>query len=68
MSRTVTLALVDDAGVPLGTLPAYGVPEPWWQEVSSVVAEARRRCGVEVAVLRLLAAVRPEPPGGRRCR
>ncbi|PWU48556.1 aminoglycoside phosphotransferase family protein, partial [Micromonospora globispora] len=64
MSRTVTLALVDDAGVPLGALPAYDVPAPWWQEVSSVVAEARRRYGLDVAVLRLVAADRPEPPGG----
>ncbi|MGC1212144.1 MAG: aminoglycoside phosphotransferase family protein [Micromonospora sp.] len=64
MSRTVTLALLDDAGVPLGALPAYDVPEPWWQDVSSVVVEARRRYGLDVAVLRLLAADRPEPPGG----
>ncbi|SCG40254.1 phosphotransferase family protein [Micromonospora inositola] len=64
MSRTVTLVLVDPAGAPLGALPPYDVPEPWWQEVGSVVAEARRRYGVDVAVLRLLTADRPEPPGG----
>ncbi|SCL20163.1 Phosphotransferase enzyme family protein [Micromonospora rhizosphaerae] len=64
MSRTVTLVLVDHAGVPLGALPPYDLPEPWWQEVASVVAEARRRHGLDVAVLRLLAADRPEPPGG----
>ena len=64
MPRIVTLVLVDHAGAPLGGLPPYEVPEPWWQEVGSVVAEARRRYGLDVAVLRLLAADRPEPPGG----
>ncbi|RZU73542.1 phosphotransferase family enzyme [Micromonospora kangleipakensis] len=64
MSRTLTLVLVDPAGQPLGALPPYDVPEPWWQEVGSVVAEARRRHALDVAVLRLLAADRPEPPGG----
>lgn len=65
MSRTVTLVLVDPAGVPLGALPPYDVPEPWWQEVGSVVDGARRRHGLDVAVLRLLDADRPHPPGGR---
>lgn len=64
MSRTVTLVLVDSAGVPLGALPPYDVPEPWWQQVGAIVDEARRRYAVEVSVLRLLAADRPEPPGG----
>ncbi|GGR73446.1 hypothetical protein GCM10010169_16860 [Micromonospora fulviviridis] len=64
MSRTVTLVLVDAAGRPLGALPPYDVPEPWWQQVGAIVDEARRRYGVDVAVLRLLAGDRPEPPGG----
>ncbi|MGR6317485.1 aminoglycoside phosphotransferase family protein [Micromonospora soli] len=64
MSRTVTLVLVDAAGRPLGALPPYDVPEPWWQQVGSIVDGARRRYGVDVVVLRLLAADRPEPPGG----
>ncbi|MGW5667099.1 phosphotransferase family protein [Micromonospora sp. NPDC003776] len=64
MSRTVTLALVDPTGRPLGALPPYDVPEPWWQQVGAIVDEARRRYGVDVAVLRLLSADRPEPPGG----
>ncbi|MEW2328194.1 aminoglycoside phosphotransferase family protein [Micromonospora chersina] len=64
MSRTVTLVLVDAAGRPLGALPPYDVPEPWWQQVGAIVDEAHRRYGVEVAVLRLLTADRPEPPGG----
>ncbi|MER7330032.1 MULTISPECIES: aminoglycoside phosphotransferase family protein [unclassified Micromonospora] len=54
MSRTVTLALLDAAGTPLGALPPFDVSSPWWQDVAPVVAEARRRYGVEVAVLRLL--------------
>ncbi|MFJ8202576.1 phosphotransferase family protein [Micromonospora chalcea] len=64
MSRTVTLVLLDAAGRPLGALPPFDVPEPWWQEVASIVAEVRRRHGLEVAVLRLLDADRPAPPGG----
>ncbi|MEU2166943.1 aminoglycoside phosphotransferase family protein [Micromonospora chersina] len=64
MSRTVTLVLVDAAGRLLGALPPYDVPEPWWQQVGAIVDEAHRRYGVEVAVLRLLTADRPEPPGG----
>ncbi|MBF5029293.1 MULTISPECIES: aminoglycoside phosphotransferase family protein [unclassified Micromonospora] len=64
MSRTVTLVLLDAAGRPLGALPPLGVPEPWWQEVHSIVGTVRRRHGLEVAVLRLLDADRPAPPGG----
>ncbi len=64
MSRLITLVLVDDAGAPLGALPPFEVPEPWWQQVGAIVDEARRCHGVDVAVLRLLAADRPEPPGG----
>ncbi|SCF34980.1 Phosphotransferase enzyme family protein [Micromonospora viridifaciens] len=64
MSRTITLVLVDDAGASLGALPPFDVPEPWWQQVEMVVDEARRRHGLDVAVLRLLAADRREPPGG----
>ncbi|MER5604441.1 phosphotransferase family protein [Micromonospora tulbaghiae] len=64
MSRTVTLVLLDSAGRPLGALPPFGVPEPWWQEAGSIVAAVRQRHGLEVAVLRLLDADRPAPPGG----
>ncbi|WP_326559602.1 aminoglycoside phosphotransferase family protein [Micromonospora sp. NBC_01796] len=64
MSRTVTLVLVDADGVPLGVLPAYDVPAPWWQEVADVVAGARSTHGVEVTVLRLLHTERPVPHGG----
>ncbi|MGN9908521.1 phosphotransferase family protein [Phytohabitans sp. LJ34] len=64
MDSTVRLVLVDRAGEPLGALPPFGRPEPWWQEVGGVVAEAHARFGVRVAVLRLLRAELPEPPGG----
>ncbi|MBQ1058182.1 aminoglycoside phosphotransferase family protein [Micromonospora sp. C32] len=65
MSRTVTLILLDATGRPLGALPSFDVPEPWWQEVASIVAEVRRRHGLDVTVLRLLDADRPAPPGGQ---
>jgi hypothetical protein len=64
MSRTVTLVLVDDTGRPLGALPPYEVPMPWWQEVTDVVAGARDRYGVDVTVLRLLRTDRAVPHGG----
>ncbi|WP_329109143.1 aminoglycoside phosphotransferase family protein [Micromonospora sp. NBC_01699] len=64
MSRTVTLVLVGADGVPLGALPAYDVPAPWWQEMTDVVEGARRTHGIDVAVLRLLHTERPEPHGG----
>ncbi|GIF13156.1 aminoglycoside phosphotransferase family protein [Actinoplanes teichomyceticus] len=60
MRRTVTLVLVDPAGVLLGALPPFPVASPWWQDVAEVVAGA----GVEVTVLRLLHADREAPPGG----
>ena len=64
MSRTVTLVLVDAAGVALGALPPYEVPMPWWQEVGDVVAGARDRYGLDVTVLRLLTTDRAVPHGG----
>ena len=64
VSRTVTLVLVDAGGSPLGALPPYQVELPWWPETEDVVAGARERYGLDVTVLRLLAAHRPAPPGG----
>ncbi len=64
MSRTVTLVLVDADGALLGALPPFDVAFPFWPEVSDVVAEARSRYGVDVAVLRLLWTERPAMPGG----
>jgi hypothetical protein len=60
----VTLVLLDAAGRPIGALPPYEVTTPYWQDMGPVVAGARDRYGVEVAVLRLLSAGRPEPHGG----
>ncbi|MEU2701076.1 MULTISPECIES: aminoglycoside phosphotransferase family protein [Micromonospora] len=64
MSRTVSLVLLDAVGRPLGALPPFDVPEPWWQEVHSIVDTVRQRHGLEVTVLRLLDADRSAPPGG----
>jgi hypothetical protein len=64
VDRTVRIVLVDEAGTLLGALPPFDLTEPWWQQVSEVVAGASERFGVTVAVLRLLGAERPEPPGG----
>ncbi|WBB77325.1 aminoglycoside phosphotransferase family protein [Micromonospora sp. WMMD882] len=64
MSRTVILALVDAVGAPLGALPPFDVPSPWWQEVAPVVAGARRRYGVDVTVLRLVGGDGPGAVGG----
>jgi hypothetical protein len=64
VSRTVTLLLVDATGRVFGALPPFDVPVPWWQDATSVVDGARERYQVDVALLRLLAAERPAPPGG----
>ncbi|MEO3928038.1 aminoglycoside phosphotransferase family protein [Micromonosporaceae bacterium B7E4] len=64
MTRTVLLHLLDGDGRPLGVLPEYDVPAPWWQEVADVVAGARARYGIDVSVLRLLHTDRPAPHGG----
>ncbi len=64
VSRTVTLVLVGADGVVLGALPAFDVERPFWQETEDVVAAARERFGVDVVVLRILSAERPQPHGG----
>lgn len=56
----MTLVLVDPAGRPLGALPPYEVPTPWWQEVDEVVAGAP----VKVSVLRLLRGESDQPGVG----
>lgn len=48
----------------LGALPPFPVDTPYWQEAAEVVAGARQRYGLEVTILRLLAARLPQPPGG----
>jgi hypothetical protein len=64
MGRTVTLALVDPNGAPLGTTRPFDVESQWWQEVAPVVTRARAEFGVDVVVLRLVAAENPRPHGG----
>ncbi|MEV4811366.1 phosphotransferase family protein [Micromonospora avicenniae] len=62
--RNVVVELVDQHGVPVGHLPAFTVREPWWQDVTEIVSNVRRKFDVDIAVLRLLRADRPVPPGG----
>ncbi|WP_437597063.1 hypothetical protein [Sorangium sp. So ce590] len=62
--RLVRLVLVTRAGELLGALPPYPVAMPWWQETQSVLQGARERHGIEVTVLRMLAAELPVPHGG----
>jgi Phosphotransferase enzyme family len=56
MPRTVTLALVAPSGTVLGALPPFTVASPWRQEVAEIVEGARHHHGLDVTVLRLLAA------------
>jgi Phosphotransferase enzyme family len=62
--RTVTLVLVEPGGRVLGELAPFPVDVPWWQDVAPIVEGARARHGIDVTVLRLLTADRPEPHGG----
>jgi hypothetical protein len=52
--KTVSLAIVDEEGRPLGVLPSFEVDFPYWQETTKIVAGAREHYGVEVTVLRIL--------------
>jgi Ser/Thr protein kinase RdoA (MazF antagonist) len=63
--RWAELVLVSPEGNLLGKLPAVPVERLWWSEVSCVVQAVRQHYGVDVVVLRLLAADRRAPPGGR---
>jgi hypothetical protein len=60
----VRLVVVDAAGTALGALPPFDLPVPYWPEAGDAAAGARQRHGVEVTLLRLLHADRPQPPGG----
>jgi hypothetical protein len=64
LARLARLVLVDASGTPLGVLPPYPVPVPWWQESADVVDGARVHFGLDVTVLRILRADRPAMPGG----
>lgn len=62
--REVTLVLCTRQGRLLGALPPFDVPSPWWPEVAEVVRGARAVYGVDVIVLRLLAAAEATPAAG----
>ncbi|WP_437930021.1 aminoglycoside phosphotransferase family protein [Sorangium sp. So ce291] len=62
--RLARLVLATAAGELLGALPPYPVATPWWQDASSVVRGAREHHGIQVTVLRMLAAELPYPHGG----
>ncbi len=64
MSRTVTLIVLDESGDLLGELPTFDVSVPFWPETAEIVATARERYGLDVAVLRLLQAADDPPAGG----
>lgn len=63
VGRRVSLVLCSAGDGVLGVLPAFDVPTPYWQETAEVVAAARA-LGVDVVVLRLLAAQGSPPDGG----
>ena len=63
--RTAELVLVTPNGDLVGRLPAVPVATPWWQDVQPVVQAVRDGHGVEVVILRILAAELDQPPGGR---
>jgi hypothetical protein len=63
--RWAELILVTAAGEVLGQLPALRAGSPWWPEVASVARAVHERYGLPVTILRLLAAERSAPPGGR---
>ncbi len=63
--RWAELVLVSPTGKILGKLPPVAAGTPWWPEVESVVRAVRQHYDIDVTVLRLLAADRPRPPGGR---
>jgi hypothetical protein len=65
VGRIVNLVLLDGTGTPLGALPPIEVAQPWWQEVEEVVAAARTRDGVDVAILRMVSGTGgPGPTNG----
>jgi hypothetical protein len=54
--RVVTLVLVDAAGTVLGALPPFVAATPAWRDTAPIVDEVHQRFGLQVVVLRLLAA------------
>jgi hypothetical protein len=63
--RIAKLVLVTPDGAVVGSLPGFPVALPWWQDAESVVQAAREHHGIDVTVLRLLAADRDKPHGGK---
>ena len=61
--RTATVVLVS-GGTVLGALPPVSLAMPWWAESADVVAAVRQRHGIDVAILRLLAAPPDRQWGG----
>jgi hypothetical protein len=64
VKRFVTLLLLDSGGSLRGACEPIEPALPWWQEASDVVALARQRWGLDIALLRLLEAELAHPPGG----
>ncbi len=62
--RLVKLVLVTPNGELVGTLAAFPVASPWWQQVEEVVRGAMEHYGVHVTVLRLLNTNKTSSPGG----
>jgi hypothetical protein len=62
--RVATLVVCTRAGEVLGQLPPFPATPPWWQDATALVEWVKNRHGVDVTILRLLGASRPEPPGG----
>ncbi|MGJ7528354.1 aminoglycoside phosphotransferase family protein [Variovorax sp. GB1P17] len=62
--RTARLVLVTPDGTVVGSLPPVTVSTPWWQEAEPVVSAVREQHGIEVTILRLLAAQGERPHGG----
>lgn len=63
-ARRVSLVVCRGTGELLGTLPAFTIDDPWWQEVHPVIEAARERFAVQVIVLRLLDVVSDTYNGG----
>jgi hypothetical protein len=59
----VNLIVLDADGLPLGTLPPFDIPTPWWQEAGEIVEAVRDRYALDLQVLRVLHG-RAAPPGG----
>ena len=54
MPRIVTLDLVDSHGGRLGSLPAFEIDSPWWQDTAPAVQRAAELYGVDARILHLL--------------